>query len=732
MRAFLWIEKSLALLLLSLALSGPASGQVSSPPTVTFRCVTSEKGALHVAVVVEEGLSTCRGEVFARGEGLWGHSTPQLPLADAGPRPMQPPEPQAGGILHLALKPEGPSTPSLPDAFVAAVLRGRGEKPFEDRVLCERATERVQDAEAAPARYVCAAPAGPLSVRIEVPPFATSFLWDLRVPVAGTVRATVQLPEAVTLVGEVADAEAVASLAPRGLGDDTSRLAFAGQSTDLHRGGAVRFRRVAPGAYVYRLEGRNGLFSRAQIVVPDGAREAMLPDLALPEVATLGVQVVPAADGYGQAWTLRLVPRAKNYHTTKPVTTTTDPTGWQSLAGVVEGDYLLFVEDSAGSLWLSEPLHVADDKTLNLELPRVAVEGRARRGEKPFVGKLIFGGLHRSRRLTFATDEDGRFSGFLPEEGRWEVEIASKDLGCAPCDGDEGSLRIPPVDVQEGPSGKALLDIEIPDTTLKGRVVVEETAPDGETIRHLAAGATIVVVRATGPLEDRGRQAQIWTDDGTFELVGLEPGDAHVGAMLGDPPYESDWVGVHLEEGGHSAQPVELVLRPKTGLVVQISSAAGAVGGATVTAIVPDGKSAQGLSGPDGRARLELAAGKRGTLVVEAPGYGLALVPFRVPPGGSGSQDPLLVSIAPAGGSLVLSHLPYDVLREGTLISEAGGALALRLLPTLVPGAISFGESITISGLASGQYRLCTDRGDCWRGTVFAGGSSELSLSEMK
>ncbi len=540
------------------------------------------------------------------------------------------------------------------------------------------------------------------------------------------------MPEAVTLVGEVSESDVVASLVPRGLEDDEARLAFARQTTELPRGGAVQFTGVAPGAYVYRLEARNGRFSRAQVVVPEGVSEATLPELSLPRVATLGIQCTPAQDGSGQAWTLRIVPRSSNYRVKSPISATTDPTGWQSIASVVAGDYLLLVEDSAGSLWFSEQLKVDEDQVLNLELPRVAVEGTARRGKEPFVGKLIFGGLHRSRRLTFATDEEGHFAGFLPEEGRWEVEIASKDLGCAPCDGTEGSLRIPPIEVYEGPSGKALLDIDIPDTKLSGRVVVEQTAPTGETTRHLAAGATIVVVRASGPLEDRGRQAQIWSDDGKFELVGLEPGEAHVGAMLGDPPYESDWVTVYLDEGDESPQPIELVLHAKTGLVVQLSSAVGPVGGAAVTAIVPDGKSAQGVSGPDGRARLELAPGKTGTLVVEAPGYGLALVPFRVPPVDSGSQAPLIVPMAAGEGSLVLSDLPYDVFHEGTLISEPGGALALRLLPTLAPGAISFGESITLSGLAPGQYRLCTSRGDCWQGTVFAVGSSELSLSEAK
>ena len=162
---------------------------------------------------------------------------------------------------------------------------------------------------------------------------------------------------------------------------------------------------------------------------------------------------------------------------------------------MVAGDYLLFIEDSGGSRWLDKPLQVDGDQTLTLDLQLVAVKGTASRGDDPFVGKLIFGGLYGTRTITFTTDEDGHFAGFLPKEGKWEVEISTKDLGCAPCDGTGGSLRIPPVEVHKGPSGKALLDIEIPDTKLAGRVVVEETTPDGETIRRLQPGATVVVVR---------------------------------------------------------------------------------------------------------------------------------------------------------------------------------------------------------------------------------------------
>ncbi len=711
-----------------LALGAPASGLAAAMPAASYRCATAKGGRVRVADVGPNALSSCRGEIFAHGRGLWGHTPAPPKGAGPGAAGRHPPELVPGGTLELTLEPPRSSSASLPDAFIAPALHDEGEESSPNRILCEREASAGPTRTAGPVTFACAAPAGDLSVKIGLSPFGQSFLWDLQVPEKGTVHKTVRLPAAVALSGEVSDGDVVARLVPRGLRDSAIRTAFASQVVELPRGGSVRFEDVAPGAYVYRLEGQRGTAAHASLVVPESATEVRLPDLSLPRVATLDIQVAPAADGKGRPWTLRLIPRATNEDKTKIVSARTDPTGWQSIGGVVAGDYLLFIEDSGGSRWLDKPLQVDGDQALTLNLQLVAVKGTANRGDDPFVGKLIFGGLYGTRTLTFTTDEDGHFEGFLPKEGKWEVEISSKDLGCAPCDGTGGSLRIPPVEVHEGPSGKALLDIEIPDTKLAGRVVVEQTTPDGEAIRRLQPGATVVVVRTSGSAEDRGRQAQIWTEDGGFELEGLEPGDVRVGAMLADPPYESDWATVHIEEGDHSPEPLELVLHAKTHLLVSVSSAAGPVGGASVTALVTDGKSARGVSGADGAMSLELPPGATGTLLVEAAGYGMAFAPFRVRSG----QTVQAVPLAPAAGSLVLSDLPYDVYSEGSLISEQGGTIALRLLPTLAPGAISFGESITISDLAPGTYELCTRRGDCWQGKVFAGGSSELKLSEAK
>ncbi|HSL84627.1 MAG TPA: carboxypeptidase-like regulatory domain-containing protein [Thermoanaerobaculia bacterium] len=635
-----------------------------------------------------------------------------------------------GGTVEVRFEAPRTSLLRLPDAFIAGVLMNGDGSPELDRILCWRVVEESQAGEEIAGLFACPTPAGTLSLRIELPAFATAYVWELEVTEAGTARTRVRLASPVSLFGEAAETDVTATLVPRGLKDNDDRVAFAGQTRELPRGGTLRFEGVAPGAYAYRLKAGDGRSAKAMIVVPDGAPELELPALSLPVRVALTVQVSPPRDGAGEPWILHLVPRATNPHTTTPVKVAADLSGWQALPEVEAGDYLLLVEDSLGSLWLTEQVALEADDVLWLDLSRVAVEGRAMRGEEPFVGDLIFGGTHGSRRFTFATDDGGRFTGLLPEEGPWEVEISSEKLGCAPCDGSPGTLRIPPVEVKGGPSGKAWLEIEIPNTRLAGRVVVVETAESGETVRRPQPGATVLVMRVSGAQDSGGLEAQIWSDDGDFELVGLVPGEVRLVAMHPELPYESEWKAVRIAEGDDEPS-VELVLRPKAALKVRVVSPSGPVGGATVTASVPDGKSARGISGADGAAVLELASETRGTLVVEAAGYGIALEPFQTAGGGLAPPE-VQVPLAPAAGSLVLSRLPYNVVDEGWLISERGGQLSLRAFWMLLADSISFGEAITLANLAPGTYTLCTERGDCRQDVVYPGAFTELDLSETR
>lgn len=74
------------------------------------------------------------------------------------------------------------------------------------------------------------------------------------------------------------------------------------------------------------------------------------------------------------------------------------------------------------------------------------------------------------RRLRFDSDDHGRFSGVLPEEGLWIPQIQSET--------EKLSLFLEPVEIKP-PQGKnlATVEIHVPDTKLSGQVVDEEGQP---------------------------------------------------------------------------------------------------------------------------------------------------------------------------------------------------------------------------------------------------------------
>ena len=61
--------------------------------------------------------------------------------------------------------------------------------------------------------------------------------------------------------------------------------------------------------------------------------------------------------------------------------------------------------------------------------------GRIQRGGEPLEDAMVwFGGMYGFERVSFRSREEGRFSGFLPREGYWPVEVTPAP-DCDPCEG---------------------------------------------------------------------------------------------------------------------------------------------------------------------------------------------------------------------------------------------------------------------------------------------------------
>lgn len=705
----------------SVALALGAGGPGTPPDPAsdpTFACVETRPRGVEARPVTEAKIRDCQGELFAGGGGRWGH----MEDPESGPVVLEP-----GGMLLVGIRIE--EGKSLPPAFVAPALRhlGQGKAAAEvGRVLCQRESE---SSDRAPGKYRCPVPADIVALKLAFEGFGTEVLWDLSLPAGGTASTNVSLAPAVRLVGSVESSGLSARLVPRGLETGGPEAELAGVVRALPEGGPFELPGISAGAYVYRLEAATGAFSEIDVVVPEGTTEVTLPRIREPIDVTLEVQVDPPLDGTGETWGLTLIPRSGSRRGVRPIVGRADFAGWAKFERIGAGEYLLMVTDSADSLWLTEELSLADDEFQPLNLTHVKVKGRASVGDEPFVGDLIFGTTHGSRRIKFRTDDRGRFRGILPREGLWKVELGLAELGCDACGDTPGTIRVPSVEVEEGPSGVALVEIEIPDTRVRGRVVREELLPTGESVTLPQEGALVFVVRVSGPREGQGRRAQVWSDaDGEFELWGIEPGELQIGAMMGKPTRESAWKSVHVDEDREPPW-VELTLEEKSSLTVQVASAGRPVGAAQVTALILDGMSANGATGPNGTVTLEVPPRKAGTLVVVAPGFGAVLE--DLPLLGTGGEQParLVIELSPAHGSLALTQLRADVLDRGWLTSGRGGALPLRTLWNLLPEVTTSGVRITIAGLSPETYNFCLGQDRCWQGVVFADAVTEVDLS---
>ena len=699
------------------AVAGAAEPPLPTVPaqSVTLWCLeeTDERSDLRE---IEPGeVTSCLGETFVESETTWGHGR-------GGENAVSPPT-MPGGTVTVEL--QGSHRNEVPAHFVARGLVEAKGKQSVKPILCRAEPPRTERETRA---LSCAAPAGLTTLSLDFPTLATELVWDLDLKAGAETSVTLEPRPGVRVFGAVSVPNMVARVVPNGVSAEDATWDLASRVEELPAGGDFEIDRLAPGSYLYRIESPSGKVATAEVVIPASATTFELPDLEPPISVFVEIQVQPAVDGLDAAWKLTLSPKHSSRGSTPPRRVHADLTGWARLEDLQPGEHVLLVEDSDGSLWWSETVEVGHHETVLVDLPHVTIQGNARIGRDPFEGTLIFGTTQGVQRVSIATDEDGRFQGLLPREGEWSVEVEATGPSCGACDGAPGSIRVPPVTVEKGPSGVARVEIDIPDTRVTGRVVLEEVRSSGEVVRRPQEGALIVVARNTGPSRDRGRLAQVWTDDeGRFELLGLAPGPVMIAATSREPTAESQFVSFDLQEGLRPAE-IELVLTEKVILSPRVAGPFGRVGGARVTAFLPDGISAHGTTSADGTVALAVPPGRVGTLTVQAEGYGLAFQTLQTPVGEAETEE-IAVRVTPGEGTLVLGHLRDDVFESGILISESGGRLPLRVLSSLAPGSVTYGATVTISGLAPQRYQFCIGAQDCWSETVFPDASTEIDLS---
>lgn len=485
---------------------------------------------------------------------------------------------------------------------------------------------------------------------------------------------------------------------------------------------------LAPGAY--SLTVRSGNFrpiERFGLRLESGRDLRLADPLIFEPPIEVALRVTPSFDPWHRPWRVQVTTGPKEGSWPRNLAEgSTDDSGLARLRGLDPREAELVVQDADGRRWHEQTIEIYRERPeVFVALDLVPVEGRLTRGNDPLAARLSFGTTQGSD-IRMDSRDDGGFSGYLPNEGTWQVEL----LGPL---GDYDAQRLRDVEVKRRP-GKSFAEIEVrvPATTLAGRVLYDEKPV-------YQAGVT-VVRELTAAERQPGkspavREAVTSTDaEGRFRLQGLEPGTLSIRAGHGDR--DSEWMRFDLRE---DAWPEEIVLELEKREMLSgvVSFGSMPVTGARLVAL-------PGLSSPGQRSGyLDAMSGSLGEfelsvpssasnldLVIAAPTLGVELLHLEKAEKGWG---PVLIGLGSETGTLrfpVAGKVESRDFSAGFVVSRNGASLRLTALVRLLSllGQLDLGPGqVLLHGLAPGGWTLCRDEDrTCRSGNLPANGDLTL------
>lgn len=548
--------------------------------------------------------------------------------------------------------------------------------------------------------WSCSLPAATFDLVLSSEGFTPQYRWQAQVSAGQTLSlGTLVLERGASVAGWAAveggaieEGKCIARLAPLLSGgaslEESIQLERTAIERPVHRDGFFQLARISPGTYA--LEVRQPGYSPARfspVRVETRAETLLREPLVLSHPLDLAFAIDPPLDWLGRPWHAK-VSRARESERLAPLVFdgAVAPDGHFTVSGQAAGRFAVTVADS-----LDNRLYSTDDVRLDgpgtppvpIEVKLIEVAGRLRFGREPVAGTLWFGGRNGTARVKMAADAEGRFLGVLPRGGAWLLEIESTSP----------LLRLRTVvEVASRRSGKASVDVDLPNTRLFGRVLDERGRP---------APRAEVLVEGRDPLQPTE------TDEaGDFEIRGLREGSAQVSAAADSRTSES--LSVTLVDG-REAGPVELRLRKVEKWSGAVLSSRGPVAGARVIVqpVPIMNGAARGTTGKDGSFTVEMPAGVRqGILYVMAPGFPLQAF-------GPVERTALTLQLSERGGDLTISLPGGDDFQR----QDLGLAAFLNRLPLpfgmLRQWAVEQGEprlpgaTSRVPSVMAGEYRLC-------------------------
>jgi Carboxypeptidase regulatory-like domain len=556
----------------------------------------------------------------------------------------------------------------------------------------------------------CVVPAGVHNLRFGTPGFAAVYRWGIRADAGGTARVgALELVRGASLVGHVAPRDGLKldmkevriSATPRATSTANAYTAVPDtrgffQITGLPAGEYV----VSARTKGMRAEGRTVR------VLQDRNAELRSP-LVLDTPKSILLAISPALAPDGSPWQVELLADDRDAGRLDVIATgsATREGTWKHEA--VAGTYELSVRDRDGGAWWSENVEIGfDDRKVEARLRATSVTGSVKVGDRPVAAKLTFGREGRPHNKTLVADEEGKFAGVIPsagdDENRWNIDVVA--------DAPPIHRTLERVKPAIGENGELRFDIELPLTTVTGRVVNADGSP--------GAGALVTLQQS----DDHEFQQVFAADDGRFELVGLRTGKYRIGASEGAK--SSDVVPFEVPESGTVA--LELLLREKVSVQGRVISGRSPVIGAEIIAFPRGGirftTTSNARSNETGHFNLQLPPGtKTYDLIVTAFGFGVVTARAEVLEG-----KMVMVPMDQHGGRLEI-EIPANT--HGWLF-HAGGQYPVLTMAQLAGSSIEARDgkqTIVIPEVEQGDYRVCVGE-RCTSGILAPNGTLTLSL----
>lgn len=662
---------------------------------------------IHRAVAPEDSL----WRVTPRVEGYWGAEGAVLAGADAATVALYP----AGEVRGELSMPRESIRPEA--------LRVQFQAPRAIRIRSRARPEGQVECPVVEATWTCTLPAGALDLRLHSPGFASAWLWEVPVTAGETVKTpAVSLVPGAAILGWVeGEGETVAGetvqveLRPAGAMEEDrvggERLGHLFQSVQADERGLFQFHDLAPGIYTVEatLAGRAPAVGEPVEVMAGRETELETP-LVLGPPSELALFIDPPTPPGAERWSMELyaLDGSHQHHSAEA-----DWTGLAELFGVAPGRYRLTVR-TRGSEWLAEEIELpAGRTTRTVDLPVVAVEGTVRRGDEPVRARLTFGNEQtRPEKVTLYSDLEGRFTGHLPGEGSWPLEVVLRHDG--------PKHRLEPVEVVREPGEEvAELDVALPETELEGRVVDARGRPVKEAkVLAWREGSEVSYSEASTDAEGR------------FDFSCLPLGRWQIDAFAGE---RTGRAYVELREG--DTAEMEIRLSAERLIRGRVTAQAGPVAGAWIYA-VPEVSRITPLSpirsGPLGEFEEDVPADAAGVHLLVLPAGRSARLLY-LPLGPEADEEPEIeIPVLDLTGTLRL-ELP----------APGSGRVELRRGPARVPARLLADWARfhkvrvntreagvwTVPGMEPGPYQLCR-AGECDAGILSPGGELELSAAE--